>query len=335
MKRIAIVKLSAMGDIIHAMSALQFIKKHNQNLEIDWFVEKAFSKVLQYNPDINNIYEVNLKAIKTDKKEIFNQIKLIKNYSKNNYDLVIDAQGLIKSALVSFFLAKNRAGFCKNSTREGIASIFYKNKISIEYEKNVIDRNCFLLSKALDFSIKKEEILNKKPFLFFENEDETIYEYLSNNKKNVLLVVGASWDSKMYSKEKFAKIVSCFDENFIIAWGNEKEREIAEFISKNSNAKVLPKIDLNSLKALISKVDLVVGNDTGPTHMAWALNIPSITIFGNTPAYRNTYTTKINKTIKSENEVNPLKLDKNDFSIKNIDEKKIVEMAKELLCIEK
>ncbi|OCL95551.1 lipopolysaccharide heptosyltransferase I [Aliarcobacter thereius] len=335
MKRIAIVKLSAMGDIIHAMSALQFIKKHNPNLQIDWFVEKAFSKVLQYNPDINNIYEVNLKAIKKDKKEIFNQIKLIKEYSKNNYDLVIDAQGLIKSALVSFFLTKNRAGFCKNSTREGLASIFYKNKISIEYEKNVIDRNCFLLSKALDFSIRKEDILNKKPFLFFENEDEIIYEYLSNNKKNVLLVVGASWDSKMYSKEKFVKIVSCFDENFIIAWGNEKEKEIAEFISKNSNAKVLPKIDLNSLKALISKVDLVVGNDTGPTHMAWALNTPSITIFGNTPAYRNTYTTKINKTIKSEKEVNPLKLDKNDFSIQNIDEKKIVKMAKELLCIEK
>ncbi|OCL94150.1 lipopolysaccharide heptosyltransferase I [Aliarcobacter thereius] len=335
MKRIAIVKLSAMGDIIHAMSALQFIKKHNKDLIIDWFVEQAFSKVLQDNPDINNIYEINLKAIKKDKKEIFNQVKLIKEYSKNNYDLVIDAQGLIKSALVSFFLAKNRAGFCKKSTREGIASIFYTDKISIDYDKNVIDRNCFLLSNALKFSISKEDILNKETFLFYKDEDKTIYEYLKKDKKNILLVVGASWDSKMYSKEKFAKIVTSFDENFIIAWGNDKEREVAEFISRNSNAKTLPKIDLNSLKALISKVDLVIGNDTGPTHMAWALNIPSITIFGNTPAYRNTYTTKINKTIKSENEVNPLKLDKNDFSIKNIDEKKIVEMAKELLCIEK
>jgi ADP-heptose:LPS heptosyltransferase len=63
---------------------------------------------------------------------------------------------------------------------------------------------------------------------------------------------------------------------------------------------VLPKIDLNTLKALISRVDLVIGNDTGPTHMAWALNIPSITIFGNTPAYRNAYETKINKSIESK-----------------------------------
>lgn len=335
MKKIAIIKLSAMGDIIHAMTTLQFIKKRYPNLKIDWFVESAFSEVLRNSPDIDNIIELNLKSIKKDKKEIFNQIKSVKKHSKNSYDLIIDAQGLIKSSLVSFFLGKNRAGFCKNSTREGVASFFYTNKISIEYEKNVIDRNCFLISSALNFTISKDEIIKKEPFLFFKDEDKTIYDYLSNTKRNILLIIGASWRSKMYSKEKFAKLVSLMEENFLIAWGSEEEREIANYIAENSDAKILPKIDLNSLKALISRVDLVVGNDTGPTHMAWALNIPSITIFGNTPAYRNTYITDINKTIKSKNEVNPLKLDKNDFSIVTIDEQEIVKLAKELLCIEK
>ena len=76
----------------------------------------------------------------------------------------------------------------------------------------------------------------------------------------------------MYSKEKFVKIVQNLKRIFF-AWGNEEEKEIAEFICDNSDAIVLPKIDLNTLKALISRVDLVIGNDTGPTHMAWALNI--------------------------------------------------------------
>lgn len=75
--RIAIVKLSAMGDIIHAMVALQYIKKNYPNLQIDWFVESSFAQVLKCNEDIDNIYEVNLKSIKKDKSKLFQQIKLI------------------------------------------------------------------------------------------------------------------------------------------------------------------------------------------------------------------------------------------------------------------
>ncbi|PUE65669.1 lipopolysaccharide heptosyltransferase I [Arcobacter lacus] len=333
MKRIAIIKLSAMGDIIHAMVALQYIKKQYPNLQIDWFVESAFAGVLENNPDINEIIKLDLKSIKKDKKEIINQIKLIKKYKKNSYDLVIDAQGLIKSAIVSFFLGKNRVGFSKNSTREKLASFFYTKKVDIAYDKNAIERNVKVLSQALNFEITKDDILNKKPFLFYKNENEVIYKYLSKDKKNVLFVIGASWPSKMYSKEKFAKIINNLDENCLITWGNEAEKDIADFIANISKAKVLPKLDLNSLKAIMSKVDLIIGNDTGPTHMAWALNIPSITLFGNTPGYRNTYITNMNKIIESKSIVNPFKLDRNDFSIKEINENEIINMAKGLLNV--
>ncbi|RXI28658.1 lipopolysaccharide heptosyltransferase I [Aliarcobacter trophiarum] len=333
-QKIAIIKLSAMGDIIHSMVALEFIKKKYPNIEIDWFVESTFYAILENNPNINKIVKLNLKSIKKSKKEFFTQLNLVRSFKKENYDLIIDAQGLIKSSMVARILGKNIAGFCKNSTRESLASFFYSKKISIDYKENVIDRNCFLISKALNFDISKDDILNKKPFLFYKDEDKTNYEYLSKDKKNILLIIGASWKSKIYSKEKFARIVNSLDENFLIVWGNEEEKQIADFIRENSKVSVLPKLDLNSLKALVSKVDLVIGNDTGPTHMAWALNIPSITIFGNTPAYRNTYLTDINKIIKSSFSPNPLKLDKNNFSINEIDEKNIVKMAKELLCIE-
>ena len=333
MKRIAIIKLSAMGDIIHAMVALQYIKRKYPNLQIDWFVESTFAPILENNPDINQIIKLDLKSIKKDKKEIINQIKLIKKYEKNSYDLVIDAQGLIKSAIVSFFLGKNRVGFSKNSTREKLASFFYTKRVDIAYDKNAIERNVKILSQALNFEITKDDILNKKPFLFYKNENEVIYEYLSKDKKNVLFVIGASWPSKMYSKEKFAKIINNLDENCLITWGNEAEKDIADFIANISKAKVLPKLDLNSLKAIMSKVDLVIGNDTGPTHMAWALNIPSITLFGNTPGYRNTYITNTNKIIESKSIVNPFKLDRNDFSIKEIDENEIINTAKGLLYV--
>ena len=82
---------------------------------------------------------------------------------------------------------------------------------------------------------------------------------------------------------------------------------------------------------MISKIDLVIGSDTGPTHMAWALERPSITLFGSTPGYRNAYVTKINRIIESKSEVNPYKIDKNDYSIRDIDFKDILQVAKVLL----
>ena len=75
----------------------------------------------------------------------------------------------------------------------------------------------------------------------------------------------------------------------------------------------------------------MIGSDTGPTHMAWALNIPSITLFGPTPGYRNTYITNVNKTIESESEVNPSKINRSDDSIKNIKVSDISKLAEELL----
>ena len=75
----------------------------------------------------------------------------------------------------------------------------------------------------------------------------------------------------------------------------------------------------------------MIGSDTGPTHMAWALNIPSITLFGPTPGYRNTYITNINKIIESKSKVNPSKINKNDYSINDINVGDIVKLAKKLL----
>jgi heptosyltransferase-1 len=99
---------------------------------------------------------------------------------------------------------------------------------------------------------------------------------------------------------------------------------------QSDTIKVMPRLDLNNLKALIARADLLIGNDTGPTHMAWALNKPSITIFGPTPVSR-VYQTDINKVVKSASIVNPYKLNRLDYSIKDIDENEIIELAKTLL----
>jgi len=329
--RIAIVKLSALGDIVHAMVALQFIKAQIPDLQIDWIVEQRFVGVLENNPDINAIYTVNLKSLKTHKAGVFEQIKALRNYAKNNYDLVIDAQGLLKSAITARLLGKVVAGFDKDSIREKAASWFYTKKVNCAYDANTIDRNALVLSQPLGISITPEQILNKKPFLFFSNADQSFDDFLSADKHNIVLVISSTWESRNYTAEKFAAVAESLQQNCLVIWGNEQEKQKAEWMATQSNTiKVMPKLDFNALKALIAKADLLIGNDTGPTHMAWALNKPSITLFGPTPVSR-VYQTDINKVLKSASIVNPYKLNKQDYSIKDIAESDIINLARDLL----
>jgi heptosyltransferase I len=331
--KICIVKLSAMGDIIHAMVALQFIKKQIPNVQIDWIVEDGFKGVLENNPHIDNILPVNLKSLKKSKWNIFQQIKLVKSYGKNNYDVVIDAQGLIKSAFVAKIVGarivgSKIVGFDKGSIREKAASWFYDQGVSIAYHENKIYRNAYLFSQSLGFKLEKKQLDTKKPFLYFQDKK---FEFLSQNQKNILLVIGSSWESKNYPKERYLELTKNYDANFIICWGSEEEKQSAEFIQvHNEKVTITPKLSLNDLKALISKVDLLIGNDTGPSHMAWALNIPSIMLFGPTPV-EQAYETNINKVIKSDSVVDHYKLNRNDFSIQYITIKEILEMTKSLL----
>ena len=323
--KICIVKLSAMGDIIHAMVALQFIKKDFPSAQIDWVVESAFVDILKNNPHIDTILPINLKSIKKQKSAIFAQYKILKEYSKNSYDIVVDAQGLLKSAIVSRIIgAKVVAGFDKESIREGMASFFYNKKVHIAYDANTIDRNATVICEPLGIKITSEKIINKERFLFSSSpvdEPSGIFN---------LFVIGSTWESRNYPKEKFVEIAEALKIKTYIVWGSQEEHEKALWMQNQSEfLHILPHGSLDELKYIISKCSLLIGNDTGPTHMAWGLSIPSITIFGPTPTNR-VYVTPINRVVKSSSIVNHFKLNKNDFSIREIESSKIIEIAKEL-----
>jgi heptosyltransferase-1 len=314
--KIAIVKLSALGDIVHSMIVLQYIKKHIPNSQIFWFCEEVFCPILSNNPHINQVIALNIKKLKKSFSFdlLKNQISVLKSFG--TFDIVIDMQGLLKSAIVSKLIpSKITVGFDKNSIREKVATFFYDKKINIDYTENVIKRNMTIIFESiLNQSFDEKYILEKEPFLFF-NQNQT----LDLEDGFILFVVGASTQNKIYPKENFLELANMIDSSIYICWGNKSEENIANYLEQNSNKiKKLPKTTLDELKYIISKSTIVIGGDTGPTHMAWAMNIPSITIFGNTPAYRNTYTTNINKTISSNSTVNPLKIDKTDYTIRDI-----------------
>lgn len=325
-KKIVIVRLSALGDIVNTAVVLQFIHQKYPDAKIEWITEEVFAPLLQNHPLISAVHTINLKKLKKQKSFSLLRDTILKLRSLGEFDAIIDVQGLLKSAIISRIIGSNTHGFDNTSAREGVASAFYKTTSHIAYDENIIKRNIFVVSDKLDFIVDDEMLLNKKPI--FETKDNT---FVDKSKTNIAFVIGASWESKKYPKEKVAQLCNELKQNSIIIWGNEVEKQEALWICENSKyATLAPKCSLSELVNLISKVDLLIGNDTGPTHMAWAQNIASITLFGPTTT-RMIYETPKNIGIKSPSEVDIFKINKNDFSIKDIEVQEITQKAKELL----
>lgn len=325
-KKIAIVRLSALGDIVNSAIVLQFIYQKYPDAIVEWITEEVFEPLFLYHPHAKIIHTLNIKKIKKTKSvpllmQTFSRLKNL-----GDYDIIIDMQGLIKSAIVARLIGKNTHGFDKNSTRESLATLFYNTTSHIGYEQNVIKRNCRVVSDALGFEITDEMILHKQNIF-----PSIAFGFKDYSKKNIIIVIGASWESKRYPKEQVAKLCNLLQQNCHILWGSEKELEDAQWICKHSDyASLAPKLALNELVYFITSSDLVIGNDTGPTHLAWAQNIPSITLLGPTTT-RMIYETPKNIGIKSSSKVDIFNIDKNDFSIQDINVELIANKAKELL----
>lgn len=329
--RIMIVRLSALGDIINTAVVLQFVKAKFPHAEIEWVTEEIFAPVLQNHPLLDKVHTINLKQLKKEKSfsSLFATVKKLKHLGE--FDLIIDVQGLLKSAIVARIIGKNTYGFDKNSSREPLSNLFYSHTSAIDYEENVVKRNTFLVADSLGIEISDTMLLSKKAVFEHLNTNNTIIPNNDQNKKNIALVIGASWESKKYPKELFAKLCNELKQNCIVLWGSEKEKSDAEWICEHSKyAMLAPQMNLKELINFVSACDLLIGNDTGPTHMAWAQNIPSITLFGPTTS-RMIYETPKNIGIKSPSEVNINKINKNDFSIKEIPVATILQKAKELI----
>ena len=325
--KIAIVRLSAMGDILQSMIVLQFIKKNFSNCIIDWVVDNQFAEVLDDCDEINNVIKLNIKEIKANKSIPMLLVLIKKLRDLGKYDMVIDLQGLIKSSIVARLISANeRVGFDKDSIREKFAANFYSKSYRFPYHENVILRYVGLVAACLEIKITEKEILNKRSLYNIQPTRDT------RTKPNIVIILGASFSSKIYPVEKYIEIVNSLDANFIAVWHSQDEFIMAEKIKlQKGQVEITRCKNFSELKKIIINSDITIGGDTGPTHLAWALNKPSVTIFGSTPMERNCFITLKNLAISAGKKINPYKIDKKDLSIGMIDSKIVISTIKKLL----
>lgn len=323
--RIAIVRLSSLGDVIVSASLLPYIHTLCEGLVVDWYVDRLFAGVLRESPCIANLFEIDLKQ--GGWRAIPAIVKLLK--STGFYDVVIDMQGLMKSALVGSFLSKQIfCGFARDSIKEPLASVFYDRKTHIAYEENILRRNLKLVDEALGRSSDDLSLAFRYRKSAFGVSDEARtkvshmlnqWQWTKEEHKRVMLVLEASIDSKVYPPALFTEFIQeMLGEQvgfFLLSYKTNRAQQIKACFPHQENVVSLPSLSMDELKAMMERVDLVIGGDTGVTHLAWAMQKQSITLFGNTPADRFTLLGECNITLSGNQNPN---YDKYDFSIANI-----------------
>ena len=303
--------------------AIQFIRKHIANAHISWFCDARFEQIARLLAGVDEVVALPLKD-----KKFLKSFEILRQ-KQGQFDIIIDLQGLLKSALVSRSLGKNIFGFDRFSTKEGLASIFYTHKYSCNYDKNIILRNLELCAFALNFSFDEKEILTKEP-CFLKNSRIPSDESRIPNKK-ILIAPFASESSKCYAH--FASVIKGakeFAQCFLVA-GSEIEREKAAKLA-SCGATLLAPLDLAQILEFMDTCDLIIGNDSGITHLAWAQNYATITLFGNRSGARNAFATPKNLIIQAtpKHEIDAFHIDKSDFCINDIDPAQIIAKAKGL-----
>ncbi len=331
--KIAIVRLSALGDIIVSAVFLALIKERFTNAQIEWFVDERFGTILEHSPYIDKLHPIALKSTLTT----FNPLKIFKLFKSlraYEYDIVIDMQGLIKSALITQMLkAPKKVGFDYASAREGLSAFFYSQKVSIAYNEPVLKRNFTLLSHALNLPKKEisESLSSRSKVFSYQDSPKIDALNLNKNKPKILFVLETSKINKTYPIERFKELALAL-ENFQICllWHADETKATALYgaLKNQHDVLLLPKLTLNEVKALLFKMDLIIGGDTGITHLAWALQKPSITLYGNTPMERFKLESPINVSLTGNSNAN---YHKKDFSIQNIEPKKIKECVLNIL----
>ncbi len=278
-----IIKLSSMGDLIHTLPALTDAKKAIPAIEFDWVAEPAFAEIPTWHPSVNRVIEAPIRQWKRNKWQAFRAgaIKQFKqSLRQTDYDLIIDAQSALKTAIISTQAAGPRAGMDKQSVREYGAQWFYQQRYFIDKNQHAINRTRQLFARALNYPEPESS-----PD-FGINRNQLTEPPVTLPEKYIVCVHGTTWKTKHWQQTHWQTLINIITKNnlsVVLLFGNENEKKRSEQLAKNNkNVLVMPKLSLSECATVIANAKAAVCVDTGLGHLAAALNTPAVHLYGPT-----------------------------------------------------
>lgn len=290
-KNILIIKPSSIGDVIHALPFLKALRERYPDAAISWLINRGIDEIIRNNPYLNEVilFERKKWGSFDDIGYKFKGIaEFLRELRRKQFDLVVDLQGLFRSGVIAYLSgASYRIGFA--NARE-FSPIFYNYRVSHPpVEMHAVDRY-LLIAKELGADITIKDFTINIPL----NEEKYIDSLIGMNKRSALIAINPSarWETKMWPLNKYAELADRIASGLnaqIIFIGSRKDEERINMLSslvKTKPINLCGKTNLLQLTALLKKTALLITNDSGPMHIAAAVETHVVAIFGPTRPMR-------------------------------------------------
>jgi lipopolysaccharide heptosyltransferase I len=282
--RVLIVRLSSFGDVVHTFPALSDAGRALPEVELDWLVDESFADLARLHPNVGKVIAYAERGLRWPptrwpaRRRARSHLR--RCLRERDYGLVVDLQGLLKSALVARLAGRTVAGYDAKSIREPLASRFYAQRHAVARNLHAVERNRRLLAAALGY-----RVADSVGEFGLAREDVPVAGDVP--EPYCLFVHSASWPSKLWAEpnwQALAERVSAGGMHVALPWGSAAEKERAERIARgNSLLYVLPeRLDGQALATLLRRARFAVGLDSGLMHLATAFGVPGVWLFGPT-----------------------------------------------------
>ncbi|MBI2310876.1 MAG: lipopolysaccharide heptosyltransferase I [Betaproteobacteria bacterium] len=295
MAKILLVKTSSLGDVIHNLPVVSDIRAQVPGATIDWVVEEAFAEIPALHPGVRRVIPV---AVRRWRRGLLGTAAwrelgaLRRGLGAESYDLILDTQGLVKSALIARLARGRRCGYGRDSAREPVASCLYQSGFSVPKELHAVTRNRLLagrclgyeLPQGLDYGIRATG--SPLPGLSLRGGGE--HEQRNNGEWRpdgpyVVLLHATSRAQKLWPEANWAALGKHLARRgwaAVLPWGAPEEARRSERLAGLlARAVVPPPMTLAELARLLAGARAAVGVDTGLVHLAAALRIPVVGIY--------------------------------------------------------
>ena len=275
--RALLVKTSSLGDVVHALPAVSAASRHG--VRFDWVVEEAYQAIPERHPGVDRVIPM---AWRRWRRRLLGSrgemAAFLAQLGAREYDLVLDAQGLVKSALVAATArGAEKVGFARGDVREAAAAWFYERGIAVPRQQHAIDRQRQLFAGAFGYAQDAAE-----PLDFGLSRPESAAQA---GQSACLLLHGGSWPSKLWPEAMWAELARLAEAagfEVWLPWGNPAEQGRAERIAAQGGGRILPAMGLGEWIEALQGVPLAVGVDSGLAHLAAACGVPTLVLHGST-----------------------------------------------------
>ena len=283
MKRVLVIKLTSMGDLMHALPALTDAARAYPGISFDWVVDEAFAEVPSWHPAVANTFK---SAHRRWRQQFFRALgdgefgNFYKQLNAEDYDVVIDAQNNVKSAFISLLRRGKVHGMDRDSVPERPAHLAYASRHAISRQQHAIARQRQLFAAALEYALPgTTPDYGLKKGVFDMAGDMFGNPY-------IVLVHNASWTTKLWPEAHWHELIGMAGEagyQVVLPGGSKAELDrAADLARQHDNARALPRKTLTELGGILSRAEGVVSCDTGLAHLAAMTGTPTVTFYGPT-----------------------------------------------------